>query len=202
MKPNSFSVPALSGAEEAFSRSGRRVALRRLVGAGAALASMGLSGCGFALRQAPTFAFESLQLSGQENTVVSRALQQALVASGIRVVNVSSVGPVVAGASPSPVAGAQVLLHVIQDRHERVVSGQTNAGQVRELTLRARFRFRLSTPAGKYLIEDTELLLERDISFSETAALAKAAEEATMFRDMDSDIVQQVLRRLAAVKSL
>jgi LPS-assembly lipoprotein len=73
---------------------------------------------------------------------------------------------------------------------------------VRELQLRNRFKFRLSTPAGKNLLPDTELLLERDISFNETAALAKEAEEALMYRDMQSDIVQQVMRRLAAVPAL
>jgi LPS-assembly lipoprotein len=149
------------------------------------------------LRQAPTFAFDSVLVGGLETTAVSRGLQQAMVASGIRVLNGSGARP---SGDGTPVA--QVVLLVIQDQHERIVSGQTNAGQVREITLRGRFKFRLSTPAGKYLIEDTELLLERDISYSETSALAKAAEEATIFRDMDSDIVQQVLRRLAAVKSL
>jgi LPS-assembly lipoprotein len=180
----------------------RRAALRGLAAAGSVGLVAGLTGCGFALRQAPKFAFESLQVTGYENTAVSRALQQAMVSSGIRVANASgSDAPAVTGATQA-VVPQQVVLVVLLDRHERVVSGQTNAGQVRELTLRARFRFRLTTPAGKHLIEDTELLLERDITFSETAALAKAAEEALMFRDMDSDIVQQVLRRLAAVKSL
>ena len=179
----------------------RRAALRGLAAAGSAGLLAGLTGCGFALRQAPKFAFESVQVAGFENTSVSRSLQQALVSSGIRVVNSSAaaqapVDPAQAAVPP------QVVLVVTLDRHERVVSGQTDTGQVRELTLRARFRFRLMTPAGKMLIEDTELLLERDISFSETAALAKAAEENLMFRDMDGDIVQQVLRRLAAVKTL
>jgi LPS-assembly lipoprotein len=180
----------------------RRAALRGLAAAGTAGLVAGLTGCGFALRQAPKFAFESLQVNGLENTAVSRALQQAMVASGIRVVNASTAGAAVAADATQAVVPPQVVLVVSMDRHERVVSGQTDAGQVRELTLRARFRFRLTTPAGKYLIGDTELLLERDITFSETAALAKAAEENLMFRDMDGDIVQQVLRRLAAVKSL
>lgn len=171
----------------------RRAALRGLTGAGVLLSAAGLGGCGFALRQAPKFAFESLRVAGLENSPMSRSLQQALVASGIQVVNTS------AAASPDP---SQVVLHVIQDQHERVASGQTETGEVREMTLRARFRFRLTTAAGKYLIDDTELLLERDISFSETAALAKAVEEGMMFRDMNGDIVQQVLRRLAAVKTL
>lgn len=180
----------------------RRAALRGLAVAGSVGVLASVPGCGFALRQAPKFAFESLQVAGYENTPVSRALQQALVSSGLRVVNSSAaVATAPADAALAPVP-PQVLLQVILDRQERVVSGQTDAGQVRELTLRVRFRFRLSTPAGKYLIDETELLLERDISFSETAALAKAAEEHLMFRDMDGDIVQQVLRRLAAVKSL
>ena len=51
----------------------------------------------------------------------------------------------------------QVVLHVARDHHERVVSGQTDSGQVRELTLRVRFRFRLSTVAGKVLIDDLYL---------------------------------------------
>ena len=78
--------------------------------------------------------------------------------------------------------------------------GQTAAGQVRELQLRTRFRFRLTTAQGLVLLETTELLLERDISYSETAALAKEAEEALQYRDMQRDIVQQAMRRLAAVR--
>jgi len=52
------------------------------------------------------------------------------------------------------------------------------------------------------LIEPTELLQQRDISFSETAVLAKEAEEALLYRNMQTDIVQQLMRRLAAVKTL
>jgi len=91
---------------------------------------------------------------------------------------------------------------VLTDQRERSVVGQTASGQVRELQLRTRFRFRLANAAGKLLLEDVELLLERDISFTETAVLAKEAEEATLYRDMQSDIVQQVMRRLSAVQTL
>jgi LPS-assembly lipoprotein len=50
------------------------------------------------------------------------------------------------------------------------------------------------------VIPDTELVQERDISFSETAALSKETEEGLLYRDMRSDLVQQVLRRLAVVR--
>jgi LPS-assembly lipoprotein len=68
--------------------------------------------------------------------------------------------------------------------------------------LRLRFRFRLRTRDGYELISDTELVQERIISFNESAALSKEAEEQLLYRDMRSDIVQQVLRRLGAVRQL
>ena len=55
---------------------------------------------------------------------------------------------------------------------------------------------------GKELIPETELLQQRDISFNESAVLAKEAEEALLYRDMQTDIVQQLMRRLAAVKEI
>lgn len=197
MKPHSHTALSPSCPTPESRIPGRRSALQAVAAAATLLATGGLAGCGFALRQAPKFAFSSLQVMGLETTSVSRALQRALVSSGLRVANASAVARSTAVVEPT-----QVVLYVIRDQHERVVAGQTDSGQVRELTLRVRFRYTLSTPAGKVLLGDTELLLERDISFSETQALAKSAEEQTMFADMDGDIVQQVLRRLAAVKSL
>jgi LPS-assembly lipoprotein len=73
---------------------------------------------------------------------------------------------------------------------------------VREFQLRIRVRFVLRTPQGLTLIAPTDIVQQRDISFNESAVLAKEAEEGLLYRDMQSDIVQQLLRRLAAVKSL
>lgn len=154
---------------------------------------LALPGCGFALRGTPRFAFESLRLQGSDTTPMARELQQALQDGGVRVF--SSRLP----ASPEGETGA-VVLTVLTDQRERSVVGQTAAGQVRELQLRARLRFRLATDRGVQLLDETELLLERDISYTETAALAKEAEEALQYRDMQRDIVQQVMRRLAAVR--
>ena len=78
--------------------------------------------------------------------------------------------------------------------------GVNASGQVREFQLRLRMRFKLRTPQGQELIPETELLLQRDISFNESAVLAKEAEEGLMYRDMQTDIVQQLMRRLAAVR--
>ena len=37
-------------------------------------------------------------------------------------------------------------------------------------------------------------------SFNEDATLAKEAEEGLLFRDMQSDMVQQILRRLSLIR--
>ncbi|WP_439520451.1 LPS-assembly lipoprotein LptE [Hydrogenophaga sp.] len=166
---------------------------RVLRSASVGFASLVLSGCGFALRQAPTFAFQTVRLQGSEGTGVARDLREGLQANGLQVLT---------SATAAPNQAAQVVLTVLTDQRERVVVGQTAAGQVRELQLRTRFVFRLRGANDRDLIQDTELLLERDISFTETAVLSKEYEEALLFRDMQADIVQQVVRRLAAVKSL
>ena len=95
---------------------------------------------------------------------------------------------------------AEAIMDLLQEQRERVVVGLNASGQVRELQLRLRIRFKLRTPGGEELIPDTELLQQRDISYSETIALAKEAEEALLYRNMQTDIVQQLLRRLAAVR--
>ncbi|MBX3608357.1 MAG: hypothetical protein KF871_00560 [Hydrogenophaga sp.] len=148
-----------------------------------------LSGCGFQLRQAPKFAFDAVRLLGSDNSTVSVALRRELRQYGVRVLT----------SADAAAATAPVVMRVLLDQRERVVVGQTAAGQVRELQLRARFQFNLMSRDDRVLIDDTELLLERDLSFNETQVLAKDAEEQLLYRDMTNDIVQQVVRRLAAV---
>jgi LPS-assembly lipoprotein len=151
-----------------------------------------LCGCGFALRQAPHFAFSSLYVAVPENSALGNALKRSIAANG----NVQVL------TDAKQVEQAQAVLEVLTDQREKVVMGLNAAGQVTEFQLRLRIRFRLRTPAGKDLIPETEILQQRDVSYSETAALAKEAEVALLYRDMQSDIVQQVMRRIAAVKTL
>jgi LPS-assembly lipoprotein len=150
----------------------------------------GLAGCGFELRRAPELHFRTLALRG--------FAARSPLADELRTnINASKTTVVVDSA-----AQAQVVLEAIADAREKSVVASTSAGQVRELQLRARLNFRLRTPAGKELIPATEILLSRDMSYSETTALAKEQEETFLYRAMQSDIVAQVMRRLAAVPSV
>ncbi len=84
------------------------------------------------------------------------------------------------------------------ERRERVVLAKTVSGQVREVELRLFARFRLVDKDGRVWIEDTEMRQTRTMSYSESLALAKDEEEAALYRNMYSDLAQQLLRRLAA----
>jgi LPS-assembly lipoprotein len=147
-----------------------------------------LSGCGFQLRGATELPFSSIALEGfAPRSPLAEELKRVLSQS--------------AEVVSSP-AQAQVVLHALNDKRERGVAASTAFGQVRELQLRVRLEFRLATPGGRELIPATELLLTRDMSYSETLALAKEYEEAQLLRVMQSDIVAQLLRRLARVKNV
>jgi LPS-assembly lipoprotein len=147
-----------------------------------------VSACGFRLRQAPQYSFAAIRFDGV-NGPVAQALAAELKAGGLAV-----------GASPGPAGVQPVVLQVLVDQRERTVVGQTATGEVRELQLRHRWRFALRTAQGRELIDSTELLLERDIGFRETAVLPKQAEEDLLYREMRDDLVQQMVRRLAAVR--
>ncbi|MGZ8259026.1 MAG: LPS-assembly lipoprotein LptE [Caldimonas sp.] len=96
--------------------------------------------------------------------------------------------------------GAQVVLQAITESREKAVVAQTAANLIREFELRLRFGFRVQDAVGKDLIPDSEIVLTRSLTYTESAALAKEQEEAFLYRIMQSDIVSQVLRRLASVR--
>jgi LPS-assembly lipoprotein len=151
------------------------------------LAAAALSGCGFELRRSPALPFRSIALVGfAPQSPLADELRRRL-SQTVQVLE-------------QP-ARADVVLQALTDARSRSVVASTAAGQVRELQLRVRLRFRLSTPAGRELLAPAELLLTRDMSYSESAALAKEHEEALIYRALDDDIASQVLRRLAAAPS-
>lgn len=174
-----------------------------------ALAPLALAaGCGFRLRQAPHFAFAVLTLHALPASPIAAELKRRLAEeSNVRVLTTSAAAfaPAARGASAAasaPAAPSSVVLDFIQEQREKVVVGLGAAGQVREFQLRLRLLFKVRTPQGRELIPETELLQQRDMSFDESLVLAKEAEEALLYRDMQADIVQQLLRRLAAIRDV
>lgn len=149
-----------------------------------------LAGCGFRLRSSQAMAFQSIAVTPENGGGVAGDLSRYFGDA------VRPVAPGVGGQLP------EVILDVLQEARTKNVVAVSSTGQVREFQLILQVRFRLRTPQGKELITATDLEQRRDISFNESAVLAKEAEEALLYRDMQADMVQQILRRVAAVKAL
>lgn len=154
----------------------------------ALIATSVLGACGFKLRTSQVLPFATIAVTPEKTAGVAGDIARYL-------------GDVVRPVAPG--AGGElpeVILDILQETREKLVVGVNASGQVREYDLRMRINFRLRSPKGEELIAPSVIEQHRSISFNESAVLAKEAEEVLLYRDMQSDIVQQLLRRLAAVK--
>jgi len=160
-----------------------------LAGAAALVLALAAAGCGFKLRGTAALPFETLYAGFAPNSPIGADFRRMIrVASGTRLVD-------------RP-ADAQARLEVLNEVREKETVGFSSTGRPREYQLRLRFGFRLVDTQGAVLIPNTELLLRRDITTTDTQVVAKEQEEAILYREMQSDLVQQMLRRLAAAPAV
>jgi LPS-assembly lipoprotein len=157
---------------------------------GGLLAAVLLAGCGFHLRSSQNFAFETVAVTPENSGAVATEMTRYFG---------KAIRPVAPKAGEEP---PQAIVDILEETRQKTVVSTNASGQVREFQLRISVRFRMRTPQGAELISPTVVTQQRDISFNESAVLAKEAEETLLWRDMQSDIVQQLMRRVASVKSL
>ena len=164
-------------------RNGRlRAAVLIACGFSAAL----LSGCGFQLRGAAQLPFSTLYLQVANTSPLAHEIRRSLRASNARLVDTP--------------AGADATLIIMSEIREKQILSLGGQGRVREYQLRYRVGYQLTDGKTTTLIAPSEILLKRDISFNDSEVLAKEAEEALLYRDMQSDAVNQLIRRLQATK--
>ena len=162
-----------------------RAALTCLVAA----VTLTLAACGFQLRGAYTLPYESLYIDLPDNSVLGAGLKRQIRAGGgTRLTELKE--------------DAQAIFLQITELRERQILSLSTSGRVREVRLRFRFAFRVVDPKGRDLVPTTGIELTRDLTYDDSAILAKDQEEQLLWRDMESDLVQQVLRRLSTIKPL
>jgi len=146
-----------------------------------------LGACGFQLRGAAQLPFNTIFVqaapTSQFATQVRRAVQAG---NSTRLTD-----------APEQ---AEVLLQILNEVQEKQILSLTGGGRVSEYLLRYRVLFRLTDSKNREHIPSSEILLQRDFSFSDDQALAKESEEAQLYRDMRNDAVSQLVRRLQAAK--
>ncbi|NHQ89662.1 LPS assembly lipoprotein LptE [Janthinobacterium lividum] len=99
--------------------------------------------------------------------------------------------------------GADAVLEVLTDperNRTKTILSLNTSGRVQEYQLGYSINFRVVDKAGNQLLAPTTISLVRPITFDDRQVLAKETEEAALYRDMRNDLVQQIMRRLAAIK--
>ena len=93
----------------------------------------------------------------------------------------------------------EVLSNPEHTKSKTILSLSSN-GRVRQYLLSYSIVFRVVDNQGAVLLPPTAIALSRPIDFNETQLLAKEQEEALLYKDMQTDLVQQMMRRIAAIK--
>jgi LPS-assembly lipoprotein len=146
------------------------------------------SGCGFHLRVEQPFAFQRLYLRGPESSPVVLDLRRVLAARKGLTLTASE-------------KDAEATLQILTDAKEKIILSLTGTGQVREYQLRQRVTYSLGNAGRPESASQGDIVVTRTLLYSDTEILAKQSEETLLYRDMETDVVQQMMRRLAALKA-
>lgn len=174
----------------------RRTWLARWMSLG--LGGLALAGCGFRMRGQYGMAFQTIQLTGFARTSpLATELARALENTGVRVVGSTLEAAQAASSASVPVG--HIVFEALGDTRDMVVSSTTRYGQVRGMTARIKLRFQVRRSDGSILVPASDIAMANDLTYTEQDALAKQDESEALQRAMQTDIVNQVLRRLAAI---
>jgi len=154
-----------------------------------ALLVAALAGCGFQLRGSYDLPYESLYLAMPDYSLVGAGLKRAIRSSGsTRIAETAE--------------DAQATFRPTSETRLPIILSLSSAGRVREKRLSYRYSYRIIDNKGRDLVLPVTVEINRDLTYADSDVLAKTQEEDLLWRDMEKDLVQQLMRRLAAVKPI
>ncbi len=145
-----------------------------------------LASCGFRLRGTAEVPFQTVYVPNATGGVALDLKRSIQAGTNAKVVD-------------DPKA-ADAILQFTQELRQKDILSLTATGRVSEYRLIYRVGFRVSDGKGGDYVPPSTIELFRDISFNDTDILAKESEEGLLYRDMQSDMVQQIMRRLALAR--
>ncbi len=151
------------------------------------IAAAVLDGCGFQLRGSNTLPaiMASTAIEGSDRySTLTKDLESALILRGVRVV--------------SETAEATAILKVLSSQANKRVLTVDAAGKVQEYEIRQTIRFHVTTPAQQFVLQEQQLSLSQDFVFVRTDVLGKEHEEVQVRRDLQRDLVNLMMLRMAS----
>ena len=145
-----------------------------------------IAACGFQLRGTAEVPFKTLYLPGATGGIALDLKRQIQAGTDAKVID-----------DPKQ---ADAILQFSHEAREKQILSLTGTGRVREFRLLYRVGWRVHDGKGGDYVPQTSFELTRDVSFNDAEVLAKEAEEQLLFRDMQGDMVQLIMRRLSAAR--
>jgi LPS-assembly lipoprotein len=168
-----------------MSWSDERLSILRL--AAVAILSSLVAACGFHLRGDVAYPFSTLYINAPANMPFATELKRTLAGSSTLKLADSA-------------AAAEVILDLPSVTDDKQVLSLSGGGRAREYALTKRLTFALHDTSGKDWLPAAEIVVRRSYTFNESEVLARESEEAKLFKEMQTDAVQQVIRRLQSAK--
>lgn len=146
-----------------------------------------LGACGFQLKGDTSLPYKSIYISLPESSVLGADLRRQIRANR---------GTILAD---SPKDAEAVFIQISETR-DRIIASLNSQGRAREYQLRLRYSFRLVDNQGNLLIPVGNISLAREVTYDDNQVLSKAQEEEFLWQDMQRDLAQQILRRIATAR--
>ena len=150
-------------------------------------AAIAVAACGFHLRGDVSYAFPTIQIRSPAPQPIVTELRRNLEGSAsTKVVEETK--------------DATVTLEIASVVDDKSVLSLSSGGRVSEYALTKRVSFNLRDKEGRDWIPAGEIVIRRSYTFNESEVLAREHEETRMLREMQTDAVQQIMRRLQAAR--
>lgn len=155
----------------------------------ALLAAILVAGCGFQLRGSTSalLPYKTFNIALPEEADLAVWLRRYIESSGSTTLT----------GRPEE---AEAVFQQLYDNRAKSILSVNAQGQVREYRLQVSYGFRVVDAKGRVLVPPNEITVTRDMTYDASAVLAKEQEETLLWRDINFDVVAQIMRRLSITK--
>ena len=141
-----------------------------------------LAGCGFHLRGEVKYAFSSAYVNAPAGSPMATELKRTLEGGGTTIAESAK--------------AAQVTIDLANVADSKDVLSLSGGGRVREYALAKRATIAVHDSEGHDWMPAAEIVVRRSYSYNESEVLAREAQETKLYKEMQTDVVQQIVRRL------
>ncbi len=162
-----------------------------------------VAGCGFKLRGESSLPFTSAFVDAGEAVMNTAGITSSSYTSRRMASQIAPLLRNYLGLNHKLAPGkeqAAVVIRITNEAREKTILTLSGTGKVREYRLMHRVTLAAYDGSGREVLAPALIQLNRDFSYSDEQIMAKEAEEVLLLKEMEQDILRQIVRRLAYVQ--